>query len=306
MKKRIFPRILLLTAIFFLIPITVEAQVNVSPSPVSSGLEEEATPSAEATEAGIIVEKVVEKEPDITDPKPEVKSKLEKYLTDNPIGPLSITNFFQHAIRNAVKNGVPANTIVLLLLFPIIAALVAFAIHVIGLGGFGIFTPAAISIAFLATGIVPGLILFAAILITATVGRLLIKKLKLHYLPRMALVLWSVSLGVFALLFSSSFLNLKSLVIVSIFPILLMILLMQEFIDLQMKSSMRRAFSQTLMTLLIAFIGYMIMNWEVLQKFVLLKPELTLIGVFVFDYFLGRFTGLRLLEYRRFRALLKK
>lgn len=303
-KKKL--TILFLVGWLFLTVTGVHAQ-NVAVSPTPSPSDTEATSSAEqATPSGTIAEKVVEKKPDITEPEPEVKNKLERYLSENPVSPLSPTNFLQHAIRNAVKNGVPVNTIVLVLLFPIVVSLVAFARHVIGLSGFGELTPAIISIALLATGIAPGLILFFSILITATVSRLLITKLKLHYLPRMALVLWSVCLAVFGLLFASSLVNLKNLVVVSIFPILLMILLMEDFVNLQRKSSMKRAVYQTVKTLIIACICYFILNWEVLHKFVLVHPEGTVFGVMLFDYFLGRYTGLRILEYKRFRKLLNK
>ncbi|GAG23346.1 unnamed protein product, partial [marine sediment metagenome] len=56
----------------------------------------------------------VEKKEDITEPTPEIKGKLERYLAKHPVGSLSITNFLQHAIREIIKKGVPANTIVLI------------------------------------------------------------------------------------------------------------------------------------------------------------------------------------------------
>jgi hypothetical protein len=98
----------------------------------------DASASAEATSAArLVVEKVVEKKPDITEPEGIVQGKLERILIEQEVGPLGVTNVLQHAIRNAVMMGVPANTIVLVLLFPVIAAAIAAARHLIGLRGLG-------------------------------------------------------------------------------------------------------------------------------------------------------------------------
>lgn len=294
---------------FIILPSEVRAQsreVLSSPNSTEATEDEEATESAEkeATPSSI-VEKVVEKKPDITEPKPEIKDKLERYLAENPPDPLTITNFLQHAIREAVKRGVPANTIVLILLFPLVAAVIAATRHLVGIRGFGIFLPAVLSVVFVATGVVVGILLFLTILIVATSARLVLRKLKLQYLPRMALLLWFVSLGVFVALFISPFLNLEALTAISIFPILLLILLAESFIGIQIGKSMKEAIELTFETLLIALLCSLIFNLEFLQKFVLLHPEITVVAVALFDIYMGKYVGLRLLEYKKFKEILK-
>ncbi|RLG37774.1 MAG: hypothetical protein DRO01_06890, partial [Thermoproteota archaeon] len=117
------------------------------------------TESAEIATPSSIVEKEIEEKDDLTQPTKEVKSKLEKVLEENPVGELSATNFLRVAVVRAVKNGVPVNTVVLILLFPLIVAIIAAARHLIGVRGIGILTPALLSVAFLATGIWAGVIL---------------------------------------------------------------------------------------------------------------------------------------------------
>ncbi|TRZ54046.1 hypothetical protein D4S03_00740, partial [bacterium] len=80
------------------------------------------------------------------------------------------------AMRKAVSEGVSPNTLVLLFLFPLVAGLVAFSRQVIGVSGFGMITPALLSVAFLSTGGLVGLVLLVFILGVATLGRVLIKK----------------------------------------------------------------------------------------------------------------------------------
>jgi len=258
----------------------------------------------EATPSGI-VKKIIEKKPDLTESKPEVQGKLEEYLNEQKLGPLSITNPLKQVIHSAVSHGVPPNTIVLILLFPLVAAWVAFSRHVIGLAGYGIFTPAILAVVFLATGVFSGLALFVAIIFAATVSRLFLRRIKLQYLPRMALLLWFVSLTVFGLMFAASFFPLPEISIISIFPILILILLTETYMEIQIKEGMKQAASKTLITILVAVVGYWLLKTESLQRFVLLEPEVAVLAVGFFDVILGRYKGLRWLEYYRFRKLLK-
>src|SRR3989339_1736159 len=121
-----------------------------------------ATESAafDATVSAGIVEKKQEEKTDLTQPTVEVKSKLERVLEENPVGELSWHNFMRYGVTRAVKNGVPVNTVVLILLFPLVVALVAAARHLVGIRGAGILTPALLAVAFLATGIWAGVVLF--------------------------------------------------------------------------------------------------------------------------------------------------
>ena len=84
-----------------------------------------------------------------------------------------------------------------------------------------------------------------------------------------------------------------------------MVLLAETFIEVQTRRSRSEAIEMTLETLLLAVVAYFVMDLEVMQKFVLLNPEFVVIGVAVFNIFLGKFGGLRLMEYKRFRSILK-
>ena len=94
--------------------------------------------------------------------------------------PLSWYNFLQYGIAQAVDQGVSADTIVLVLLFPLVASLIAAGRHLLGFHGFGIFVPAMLAVAFVATGIKVGLILFLVIYLTANLARKITQKLKLQ------------------------------------------------------------------------------------------------------------------------------
>ena len=137
----------------------------------------------------------------------------------------------KHAIDSSIASGVPENTITLLLLLPIVATVIAASRTIIGIRGFGIFLPAALSITFVAIGPILGILLFVAIVVISTTVRIITRKLKLklQYLPRMALILWFVSLGILGILFASPMLKYGPLLNVSIFPVLVLTLLVEDF-----------------------------------------------------------------------------
>lgn len=217
-------------------------------------------------------------------------------LLAQSLGPLGPTNFLKHAIQFTYQSGVPWGTIVVLLLFPFVAALIAGARYFVGIKGFGIFTPAMLAVAFMVTGIIQGIVLFLLILAVATAARMALKKLKIHYLARMSLLLWFICLTVFANLFWMK---------VSIFPILILILLAENFIEVQIGKSLAEASQMTIETLILALGSLALLEWAWLRQLVLTQPELVVLGTFIFNLVIGRFTGLRLLEYRRFRKIIK-
>ena len=281
-------------------PVYAQVKPSVLPSPSL-----EATTAAEATPAASVVESPVPKQ-DITQPTVEVKSKLEKVLDENPTGPLTWRNFLRHAVDAAIAQDVPVNTVVLILLFPLVVAIVAAARHLIGMRGAGILTPALLSVAFLATGIWSGVILFLIILLVATGARILLKKLKLQYLPRLALLLWIVSGAVFLALWGAAYIPWTGIASVGIFPILILMLLAETFIDIQAGRSGGEARDLIFQTFVLAILTSLLLGWELVQKTVLLYPELVYFGVGIFDLFMGRYTGLRLTEYLMYRGLVKE
>jgi len=245
---------------------------------------------------------------DITQQTEEALGPLEQLLEDQVLGPALPSNPLKYAIRNAVNAGVPANTIVLLLLMPVVAAIIAAGRHVVGLRGFGIFLPAALAIVFLAVGPVIGLMLFVVIISVSTFVRVAIRrmKLRLQYLPRMAFILWFVVLGVLVTLFAAPLLQVPGFTSVSIFPVLILVLLSEDFTRAQLGKNARTAINLTTETLILALVSYIFLTMETLRQFALLRPELLLLSVLVFDYVVGKFVGLRFREYWRFRKMLAK
>lgn len=269
-----------------------------SPSPESSA---SATPSA--TPAIIPTPA-----PDITQKTKETLGPLEELLKNQVLTSVWPFNPIKYAIRGAVSSGVPANTIVLLLLMPVVAFIIAFSRNVVGIRGFGIFLPAALSVVFVATGPIVGIGIFLAIVIVSTTFRMILRKLKLRlqYLPRMSFILWGVVVGVLGILFLAPIIKSPDLANVSIFAVLIMILLAEDFIRVQLGKSVKTALNLTFETLILSIISYLFLTLKPLQEYVLLNPEISLLSVGAADLVLGKYTGLRILEFYRFRKLIRQ
>lgn len=240
----------------------------------------------------------------VVTPIGDSRSRVEMALDRGIGGPVWLSPL-KMGIKNAVDRGVSANTIVLLLLFPLTAALVAFSRQVIGLIGFGIFIPALVSVAFMSTGVLAGLVLFLAIIIAAMAARYGINKVKLPYLPRMAVLIWVVVLAVLVLLLFSPSLSLERLVGLGIYPVLLFIMLAESNIEAQITRTWQTAALMTAETIAIAIVASQVMGTVAIQEWVLLNPEVAVFTILGFDFAIGNYRGLRLLEVWRFRKLIK-
>jgi len=204
-----------------------------------------------------------------------------------------------------ITQGVPLDTVVLLLLLPLIATLVAIFRQIVGLKAFGIYTPTIIAFAFLAIGIKYGVAIYLTVVFVGILMRYALKKLRLLYLPRVAITMTVVSIALlFALVLGGSFQR-TGLAAVSIFPLLIIITLVEKFVAVQIEKGSRKALFLALETLFIALAGFFLASWHGLAEIIVAYPW-TVLLVIPFNVFLGKWTGLRLLEYIRFREVLKK
>lgn len=245
------------------------------------------------------------REVDLTVPKEE-GDRLTILMKSQKVTGWWVANSLKLAIRKAVADGVSPNTLVLLFLFPLVAALVAFSRQVVGVNGFGMIIPALLSVAFVSTGGMVGLVLLSFVMLATIFGRMMIKKVKVPYLPKLAILIWLISVSVLGLLIMSPLIGLEKLMSVGIFPIMIFVLLAETFLEAQITRSLATSFGMTLETVVLAFIAYKLMSSTWIQNQVLLQPEVSVILILVLDLLIGKYKGLRLSEVWRFRNLVLK
>ena len=92
---------------------------------------------------------------------------------------------------------------------------------------------------------------------------------------------------------------------VVIFPILIMITLVEKFIAIQIEKGTKAAFVLAIETLLISIIGYFVASWSFLIQALIYWPWIVIFTI-PLNILLGKWTGLRLSEYLRFKEVMKK
>ena len=207
-------------------------------------------------------------------------------------------------IRLIASQGVSIETIYLILALPFVATLIAAFRQLIGVKSFGIYTPLVLTFAFWAIGIKYGIAIFLVIFLTGTAVRYILRNFRLLYMPRMAIVLTVISLAILTLLAIGGYLNKSGLASTSILPILILITLIEKFISTQVEKGFRTATFLSVETLIISIACYYFITWDIFRNLVLEHPEYILL-LFVLNIFLGKWTGIRLSEYIRFREVIK-
>jgi transglutaminase-like putative cysteine protease len=205
----------------------------------------------------------------------------------------------------AVRAQVPLQALTLILVLPVIAAIIVVVRTVIGVETFGTFSPVIVSLAFLTTGLRWGAAIFAVIVGVGAFVRALLQHVRLQLVARLAILI-AVVAGVMAGLtvLGASF-GIGALMNVSIFPMVIMSNVIENFTTSQAEFGTREAVRLTINTLGLAAICYLAIEGTSLQSLLLAFPEL-LLGAIAIDVGLGKWRGLRLLEYLRFFDLTRR
>ncbi len=211
-------------------------------------------------------------------------------------------------IEFATGEGVPIQTIALLLMLPLVATLVAFFRQVVGIKAFGIYTPSIVTFAFVAfdpNGLKYGIGIFLAVILVGMTSRYLLKPFRLLYLPRVAITLSLISFVMLAILILGGYFQRTGIATVSIFPLLIMITLAEKFVAVQIEKGSRVALLLAGETLVISLVGYALVSSYAVTGTMLAYPWLVLLAIPA-NIMLGKWTGLRLIEYVRFYKILSR
>ncbi|MDP2587405.1 MAG: 7TM domain-containing protein, partial [bacterium] len=138
--------------------------------------------------------------------------------------------------------------------------------------------------------------------VVGTLFRMVLRRVRLSYVPRLAIVLTLVSFAILGLLAIGAYTNQTTFVALSIFPILIMVALAEQFVAAQIEQGFLSAVLLTAETLVLSIGTYYLVSYDPFQSLILAYPELILLTI-VINIVLGRWTGLRLIEYYRFRQV---
>ncbi|NLF24376.1 MAG: inactive transglutaminase family protein [Deltaproteobacteria bacterium] len=191
-----------------------------------------------------------------------------------------------------------------LLLVPLGGFIVALIRSVIGLRTFGTFMPVLIALAFRETQLGWGIVLFSTLVALGLMFRFYFEHLKLMLVPRLAAILTVVVLLMALVSLLTHKLGLMLGLSVALFPMVIVTMTIERMSTVWDELGAQHALRQGCSSLLCAAVVYLIITVKAVEHLVFTFPELLLV-LLAACLMLGRYTGYRLLEYLRFRALLK-
>lgn len=190
----------------------------------------------------------------------------------------------------------------LLLMVPLGALLVVFLRTFIGLKTFGTFMPVLIALAFRETQLYWGLFLFIIIVSLGLMLRFYLERLMLLLVPRLASILVIVVILMLIISLVSTKLGVERVLSITLFPMVILAMTIERMSITWEENGAQEAMLQGLGSLAVACLGYILMTNETLMYLMFVFPELLLV-VLAFCLLMGRYTGYRLSELRRFRAI---
>lgn len=248
---------------------------------------------------------VKKKDKAVTEPEAEAqKQAVYNILKKRASGEMNFSNFLPYTVLYAVQAGVPANTIILILLLPLLATIVVIFRYLIGLSGIGLLVPVALSITLLATDLTAGFILLGAVLLSSLFMRFILKRMRIMQMPKMALSMFFVAIFLVSTLTASAVFGVFDVSRLSIFPILLCLILSDRIVALFLERNLQETVLTTTVTLLLGILGFALLSWEYLRYLVLLYPELIFLLIPI-NIAIGRYFGLRVTEYIKFQPVIK-
>lgn len=242
--------------------------------------------------------------PDIDSFVREIEQRDIEYLRiDESTAGIRPWNLLSSLVNAMLTRGVPSQTVILLLVLPIIAMILTFLKQVVGITTFGLYTPSIIALSFLSLGWPLGILFLLFIIVTGYATRAIMRRWRLLYIPKVAIILTVVSITLLILMGVSAFFGI-TFSRETIFILLIMSTLAESFLNMKTEQGLKSAVLGIAETIAAALVCVFIAQWGVFQSMILAYPELILLTI-VADVFLGRWTGLRLMEFIRFREVFK-
>jgi hypothetical protein len=189
-----------------------------------------------------------------------------------------------------------------LLMIPIGALVMVVLRNFVGIDAFGTFMPVLIALAFRETQLFWGVILFSLLVALGLSIRFLLDKLRLLLVPRLSAVLIVVVLLMLIISLVSYRMGMETGLSVALFPMVIIAMTIERMSVVWEERGATDAIREGFGSLIVAVAAYIFMGIAWLEHLIFTFPELLLV-VLALVVLAGRYTGYRLLELRRFKAL---
>ena len=237
---------------------------------------------------------------------------LESQVEKNSYNYISLTQwetispwlFLSNFINKLSNNTIPVSDIYIILLLPLFLTVVSVFKHVVWISTIGIVIPIFMGLLFIKLSISFTVwILWTFLFINILISKF-INKYALLYTPKVVCIT-ILNIVFFALLYHIiTYFNIVDIPLNNILYIILFYIIAEKLITIITSKEFREYKKNISGTLIVAFACYLLFQFDSLRVFLMAYPESLLIFIPI-NFFIGRFTWLRVTEYLRFREIIK-
>jgi len=201
---------------------------------------------------------------------------------------------------------IPRELIELIIFIPIIATIVSIGRYLLGLKTLSIYAPIILAIGIKLTGLKYGLIITTFVIIVSIIGHELLKKIRMHYITRVATNYIILASFIIVTLLLLSILPININIIKDINPIGLILIatLSDSFIKMYVKKNLIASIRSLLETTVIAITGWYIISSASITNWLINNIWVVAVLILI-NLLLGQYTGFRLKEVFRFGGIKK-
>ena len=199
----------------------------------------------------------------------------------------------------------PVNTQLVLqtlLVIPLGVLVLVFMRQFVGIPTFGTFMPVLIALSFRSTSLMTGLLILAAVLAVGMSFRMFFSRLNLLLVPRLAAMLTVIVMVMIAISVLADSFALGTGLSVTLFPIVILTMTIERLSVTWEENGPLDASKEFAGSVVVAVAAYLVMGVELVQHLFFMFPELLLVVLAVM-LLMGRYSGFRLSELRRFHEL---
>lgn len=200
------------------------------------------------------------------------------------------------------NHGVSTMALELLIAMCVLATLVSVARYIFGSKTYGIYAPILLAIAYSYTGLKYGLAITLVVIFTSILSYNILKRIRMHYITRIATnyTILAMVLIAFFVLIDRFGIGLENMSNIPPLAFISIAALSDFFIKQYIKKTLKGSILTLFSTIFVAIVGWFVISRDVISEYMInnlwIVPLLTVINLL-----LGKFSGLRIKEYFRFR-----
>ena len=221
-------------------------------------------------------------------------------------------DFFTNFLINEAH--INSEIVIVLLTVPIIASIITFGRYIIGLKTFGVYVPLLLSFAFyilakdneeiiIENGLKFGILLSIITLSATCIVYLITKKIRLHYLSKVTILLSFIILVILICLSIIGLLSKTTEINFNPIAVCLIIIVSEEYMKLAVKKGIKSAVYIIFEGLILSSLSYLLLASREINNFILHNSFITFIAIII-NIFIGSYKGLRISEFLRFKSIL--